>query len=269
MFSSSLVVVLSVVVVDVVFCLPTPQLTEQEFRSRGRSLEGPEEEKNVVMISNYRQVRVQGGRSINSPIDFPTLTVKSPDQLSSEGASSRQVSLNLANPVFTQTEDAYIEEQKLVEEEEEDNIEEEMEMEEIEEENKTESTPVTDLEVLVIEEVAQDYSTTDVADVTEAATESSEAAEVTTGAAEIRDLDALELNADGDNELFPDLSMNIIALEAEAEEVKAEEEILEAVEDIMEAVEGSGAGNIVEAGLEIEEVLTEVPNIDFGDIQEV
>lgn len=47
-----------------------------------------------------------------------------------------------------------------------------------------------DLEVLVIEEVAQDYSTTDAADVTEAATESSEAAEVTTGAAEIRDLDA-------------------------------------------------------------------------------
>ena len=54
-----------------------------------------------------------------------------------------KVTLNLANPVFTQTEDAYIEEQKLVEEEEEDNIEEEMEMEEIEEENKTESTPVT------------------------------------------------------------------------------------------------------------------------------
>ena len=26
---------------------------------------------------------------------------------------------------------------------------------------------------------------------------------------------------------------------------------------------------VVEAGLEIEEVLTEVPNIDFGDIQEV
>ncbi len=143
----------------------------------------------------------------------------------------------------------------------------------------------------MIEEVTQDYSTTDAADVTEAATESSEAAEVTTGAAEIRDLDALgtflislimiiikmmiilatliviiiikmkimmmiiiiivmiimimiiitiisvELNADGENELVPDLSMNIIALEAEAKEVKAEEEILE-------AVEGSGAGNI-------------------------
>ena len=33
MFSSSLVVVLSVVVVDVVFCLPTPQLTEQEVKN--------------------------------------------------------------------------------------------------------------------------------------------------------------------------------------------------------------------------------------------
>ena len=33
MFSSSLVVVLSVVVVDVVVCLPTPQLTEQEVKN--------------------------------------------------------------------------------------------------------------------------------------------------------------------------------------------------------------------------------------------
>ena len=53
------------------------------------------------------------------------------------------MALNLANPVFTQTENADIVEQKLVEEDEEDNIEEEMEMEEIEEENETESTPVT------------------------------------------------------------------------------------------------------------------------------
>jgi len=75
--------------------LPVPQLTEKQFRSGARSLDGTN---NVFMISGYSQVRKQGGRSLKNPINYPTLKVKSPNQLI-VGAVSK-VKNRLADPVF-------------------------------------------------------------------------------------------------------------------------------------------------------------------------
>jgi len=74
---------------------PVPQLTEKQFRSGARSLDGTN---NVFMISGYSQVRKQGGRSLQNPINYPTLKVKSPNQLI-VGAVSK-VKNRLADPVF-------------------------------------------------------------------------------------------------------------------------------------------------------------------------
>jgi len=50
------------------------------------------------MISGYSQVRKQGGRAFQQPIKYPTLKVKSPNQLNVESIS--KVKLSLADPVF-------------------------------------------------------------------------------------------------------------------------------------------------------------------------
>jgi len=50
------------------------------------------------MISGYSQVRKQGGRAFQQPIIYPTLKVKSPNQLNVESIS--KVKLSLADPVF-------------------------------------------------------------------------------------------------------------------------------------------------------------------------
>jgi len=78
--------------------LPHPQLTEKEFNSRARSLDGFD--KNVFMIEGYSQVRRQGGRSYQEPIKFPTLTVKSPNQLPVDNLN--KVKVSLANPVYNE-----------------------------------------------------------------------------------------------------------------------------------------------------------------------
>jgi len=75
--------------------LPIAQLTEKQFRSGARSLDGTND---VFMISGYSQVRKQGGRSLQNPIKYPTLKVKSPNQLN-VGAVSK-VKNRLADPVF-------------------------------------------------------------------------------------------------------------------------------------------------------------------------
>lgn len=77
--------------------LPFPQLTEEQFRARARSLDN-EIPNNIFMISGYSQVRRQGGRSFADPIDFPTLTVKNPNQLYVNTPS--KVKISVADPVY-------------------------------------------------------------------------------------------------------------------------------------------------------------------------
>jgi hypothetical protein len=77
--------------------LPHPQLTEKEFNARARSLDLGFD-KNVFMIEGYSQVRRQGGRAYQEPIKFPTLTVKSPNQLPVDNVN--KVKVSLANPVY-------------------------------------------------------------------------------------------------------------------------------------------------------------------------
>lgn len=77
--------------------LPHPQLTEKEFNARARSLDLGFD-KDVFMISGYSQVRRQGGRAYQEPIKFPTLTVKSPNQLPVDNLN--KVKVSLANPVY-------------------------------------------------------------------------------------------------------------------------------------------------------------------------
>jgi len=92
MFLFFTVIVFSLLKTD---ALPTPQLTETQFRSGARSLENLND---VLMISGYSQVRKQGGRAFQQPINYPTLKVKSPNQLNVESIS--KVKLSLADPVF-------------------------------------------------------------------------------------------------------------------------------------------------------------------------
>lgn len=81
--------------------IPVPQLTEQQFRARARSLDN-EIPHNVLMISGYSQVRRQGGRAFEDPIKFPTLTVKSPTQLYLDTPS--KVKVSVADPVYNEKE---------------------------------------------------------------------------------------------------------------------------------------------------------------------
>lgn len=143
--------------------LPFPQLTEAEFNARARSLDvGFDNE--VYMISGYSQVRRQGGRSYQEPIKFPTLTVKSPNQLPVD--SKNKVRVSLANPVYKeelnsivqQINEINIEEAERIDQEkaalqEEDNLEPqlaaEMTIEELE--NEIEQTTRLELESLINE----------------------------------------------------------------------------------------------------------------------
>lgn len=143
--------------------LPFPQLTEAEFNARARSLDvGFDNE--VYMISGYSQVRRQGGRSYQEPIKFPTLTVKSPNQLPVD--SKNKVRVSLANPVYKeelnsivqQINEINIEEAERIDQEkaalqEEDNLEPQLaaEMTIDELENEIEQTTRLELESLINE----------------------------------------------------------------------------------------------------------------------
>jgi len=95
------VLVLAAALVQSAVGIPVPQLTEQQFRARARSLDN-EIPNNVLMISGYSQVRRQGGRAFEDPIKFPTLTVKNPNQLYLDTPS--KVKVSLADPVYDEKE---------------------------------------------------------------------------------------------------------------------------------------------------------------------
>merc|ERR1712110_508068 len=59
--------------------LPFPQLTEEQFSARARSLDEPN---NVLITNSYTQVRRQGRMGAEDNIKFPTLEVRNPNELS-------------------------------------------------------------------------------------------------------------------------------------------------------------------------------------------
>merc|ERR1712083_800077 len=59
--------------------LPFPQLTEEQFSARARSLDKPN---NVLITNSYTQVRRQGRMGAEDNIKFPTLEVRNPNELS-------------------------------------------------------------------------------------------------------------------------------------------------------------------------------------------
>lgn len=109
---------------------PRPQLTEEEFNARARSLD-IDFDHHKYMIEGYSQVRRQGGRAYQEPIKFPTLTVKSPNQLPVEGRN--KVKVSLANPVYKDELDSIAQQINLINEKEAERIEEEKALEELEE----------------------------------------------------------------------------------------------------------------------------------------
>merc|ERR1719331_3115886 len=59
--------------------LPFPQLTEEQFSARARSLDEPQP---VLITNSYTQVRRQGRMGAQDNIKFPTLEVRNPNELS-------------------------------------------------------------------------------------------------------------------------------------------------------------------------------------------
>merc|ERR1711910_97066 len=113
--------------------LPFPQLTEEQFSARARSLDKPN---NVLITNGYTQVRRQGRMGAQDNIKFPTLEVRNPNELS---RGPVQEKLFARGPVYKQSTadieekireinkavQAKIEEQeKKLEEEEEPTVEE-------------------------------------------------------------------------------------------------------------------------------------------------
>merc|ERR1719222_1222917 len=75
MVSSSLLVML----LASASALPFPQLTEEQFSARARSLDEPQP---VLITNSYTQVRRQGRMGAQDNIKFPTLEVRNPNELS-------------------------------------------------------------------------------------------------------------------------------------------------------------------------------------------
>jgi len=265
---------------------PTPQLTEEEFRARGRSLD--DDSSKVMMISGYSQVRRQGGRAFNdNDIKFPTLTVKSPNQLRVD--SNNKVRVNVASPVFDpskvmsadeaqrlaelqeiaakvdainqQEEERFEQEKEMVEEQELAEEQEMVEEQELPKEEIQEQEPEQEQEIVEVEqttipvvETTEDTFTQDLTglelntleeEVTEAVSEEATAAPVTEAAQEPVE-EAVEVLVEEEGSglaLEPDMSLDI-------EEVNLIED-----EDLIKEIEAAAR--------------TDVPAIDFGDIQEI
>jgi len=219
------------------FCLaglaasvPLPQLTLEEFQSRGRSLEAP-----IVLVSQpYATVRRQGRMGSSQNIKFPTLEVRDPNELTF--ASPIQNIAFAAGPVYksnnevsTKDIEAKIKEINAAEviAKEEEVLEEELEIE--------------------IDEL------TDIA-AAEIVAEEIEAAEI------IAEEIAEEIVKEEIEKEIDELT-DIMAAEIVAEEIN--EEILE-----LEVESLTGLPELIEE-FEVEEGSGNVPVIDFGDIMEV
>lgn len=250
MVSSSLLVVF----LASASALPFPQLTEEEFSARARSLDEPN---NVLITNSYTQVRRQGRMGAQDNIKFPTLEVRNPNELSRGPVQNK---LFTRGPVYKKS-TADIEE-KIREinlaveakiEEQEKKLQEEPTVEQVEEVIDT----LTDL--AAIEVVAEEMA--------EAAIMADEMEEVEEGIAEMVDLKVVDIGEMVAEEIAEEIEEEIVEQVKEelVEELVMEEMIKEAVIDEAEA--DAVEENIIES--EVTTVDPSEAEVDFGDITEV
>jgi len=256
--------------------LPFPQLTEEQFSARARSLDEPN---NVFITNSYTQVRRQGRMGAQDNIKFPTLEVRNPNELS---RGPVQEKLFARGPVYKQS-TADIEEKireinKAVEakiEEQEKKLEEEPTVEEVEEVIDT----LTDLAAIevVAEEMAEAALLADeLEDVeVEVLVDPEEEEEDITGLVDMKVIDIEKSVAEAvaeeiAEEIEEELEEEIVEEVKEEAEELVEEEVLE--EMVKEAVIDLAEAEAVEDNIVESEVTTVEPSeeeVDFGDITEV
>jgi len=256
--------------------LPFPQLTEEQFSARARSLDEPN---NVFITNSYTQVRRQGRMGAQDNIKFPTLEVRNPNELS---RGPVQEKLFAKGPVYKQS-TADIEEKireinKAVEakiEEQEKKLEEEPTVEEVEEVIDT----LTDLAAIevVAEEMAEAALIADeLEDVeVEVLVDPEEEEEDITGLVDMKVIDIEKSVAEAvaeeiAEEIEEELEEEIVEEVKEEAEELVEEEVLE--EMVKEAVIDLAEAEAVEDNIVESEVTTVEPSeeeVDFGDITEV
>jgi len=256
--------------------LPFPQLTEEQFSARARSLDEPN---NVFITNSYTQVRRQGRMGAQDNIKFPTLEVRNPNELS---RGSVQEKLFARGPVYKQS-TADIEEKireinKAVEakiEEQEKKLEEEPTVEEVEQVIDT----LTDLAAIevVAEEMAEAALIADeLEDVeVEVLVDPEEEEEDITGLVDMKVIDIEKSVAEAvaeeiAEEIEEELEEEIVEEVKEEAEELVEEEVLE--EMVKEAVIDLAEAEAVEDNIVESEVTTVEPSeeeVDFGDITEV
>jgi len=256
--------------------LPFPQLTEEQFSARARSLDEPN---NVFITNSYTQVRRQGRMGAQDNIKFPTLEVRNPNELS---RGPVQEKLFARGPVYKQS-TADIEEKireinKAVEakiEEQEKKLEEEPTVEEVEEVIDT----LTDLAAIevVAEEIAEAALLADeLEDVeVEVLVDPEEEEGDITGLVDMKVIDIEKSVAEAvaeeiAEEIEEELEEEIVEEVKEEAEELVEEEVLE--EMVKEAVIDLAEAEAVEDNIVESEVTTVEPSeeeVDFGDITEV
>lgn len=256
--------------------LPFPQLTEEQFSARARSLDEPN---NVFITNSYTQVRRQGRMGAQDNIKFPTLEVRNPNELS---RGPVQEKLFARGPVYKQS-TADIEEKireinKAVEakiEEQEKKLEEEPTVEEVEEVIDT----LTDLAAIevVAEEMAEAALIADeLEDVeVEVLVDPEEEEEDITGLVDMKVIDIEKSVAEAvaeeiAEEIEEELEEEIVEEVKEEAEELVEEEVLE--EMVKEAVIDLAEAEAVEDNIVESEVTMVEPSeeeVDFGDITEV
>jgi len=256
--------------------LPFPQLTEEQFSARARSLDEPN---NVFITNSYTQVRRQGRMGAQDNIKFPTLEVRNPNELS---RGPVQEKLFARGPVYKQS-TADIEEKireinKAVEakiEEQEKKLEEEPTVEEVEEVIDT----LTDLAAIevVAEEMAEAALIADeLEDVeVEVLVDPEQEEEDITGLVDMKVIDIEKSVAEAvaeeiAEEIEEELEEEIVEEVKEEAEELVEEEVLE--EMVKEAVIDLAEAEAVEDNIVESEVTTVEPSeeeVDFGDITEV
>jgi len=256
--------------------LPFPQLTEEQFSARARSLDEPN---NVFITNSYTQVRRQGRMGAQDNIKFPTLEVRNPNELS---RGPVQEKLFARGPVYKQS-TADIEEKireinKAVEakiEEQEKKLEEDPTVEEVEEVIDT----LTDLAAIevVAEEMAEAALLADeLEDVeVEVLVDPEEEEGDITGLVDMKVIDIEKSVAEAvaeeiAEEIEEELEEEIVEEVKEEAEELVEEEVLE--EMVKEAVIDLAEAEAVEDNIVESEVTTVEPSeeeVDFGDITEV
>jgi len=244
--------------------LPFPQLTEEQFSARARSLDEPN---NVLITNSYTQVRRQGRMGAEDNIKFPTLEVRNPNELSRGPVQNK---LFTRGPVYKKS-TADIEE-KIREinlaveakiEEQEKILEEEPTVEEVEEVIDT-LMNLAAVEV-VAEEMAEAAIMADAEVEMEVMLDPEQTEE---DIKEMVDLKVVDIGESVAEEIAEEIEEEIVEQVKEelVEELVMEEMIKEAVIDELadaEAVEE----NIVES--EITTVGPSEEEVDFGDITEV